>query len=288
MNILVTGGAGFIGRHLVAKLLSNGHDVTVYDNFSSSKKSPMGNVKIIEGDIRDESDVMRAMKGAEAVFHLAAIKEIRNVDDDLVYSVNFLGSKVVFEAAKAQGAKIVFASSAAVYGEAKVCKEADDCQPTSQYGKSKLKAEKMCNGFVARLFNVYGPGGSSVINTFCRLIPKYEDITVFGHGNQTRDFIYIDDVISALLIGLQLEGVYNIGTGKETSVLEIADIIHEMTKSKPSIKFVPAVPGEVYRSKADISKIQQTAWFPKTELQDGIRKILVGEEFDFSVVEHLK
>ena len=288
MKILVTGGAGFIGRNLVSRLLSDGHEVTIYDNFSSSKKEPVGAAKIIEGDIRDADDVARAMKGSNTVFHLAAIKEIRNVDEDLIYNTNFIGSKVVFEAAKEQGAKVVFASSAAVYGEAKLCREADECRPTNQYGKSKLKAEKLCGGFVARLFNVYGPNGHGVVNTFCRLIPKYEPVTVYGHGTQTRDFIYIDDVVNALVTGLQLEGVYNVGTGKETSVLEVADMVHEMTKAKPDIKFTAPFPGEVMRSKADISKIQQTEWFPKTELGDGIRKILISEGFDFSVVESLK
>ena len=288
MNILVTGGAGFIGRNLASRLLSAGHNVTIYDNFSSSKKELVGSAEIIEGDIRDAGDVARAMKGMEAVFHLAAIKDIRNVDEDLVYNTNFIGSKCVFEAAKDAGAKTVFTSSAAVYGEAKVCRESGECHPTNQYGKSKLKAEKLCNGFVARLFNVYGPNGHGVVNTFCRLIPKYEPVTVFGHGTQTRDFVYIDDVVNALIMGLRLEGVYNIGTGKETSVLEVADTIHAMTKAKPDIKFTAPFPGEVMRSKADISKIQQTEWFPKVGLDDGIRKVLVSEGFDFSVVEHLK
>ena len=290
MNILVTGGTGFIGRHLVSKLVSKGHNVTAYDNFSTSKKDSIDKVKIIEGDVRDVDDVQRAMKGIEAVFHLAAITEARSTNDDLVYNTNFIGSKNVFEVAKAAGAKVIFTSSAAVYGESKITKESDECHPISQYGKSKLRAEKLCpeGSFIVRLFNAYGPGGHSVINKFCKLIPKYEDVTIFGHGNQTRDFIYVDDVVNALVLGLEVSGTYNIGTGKETSVMEIVDIIHIMTKSKPNIKFGPAVPGEIMRSKADITNIQKTTWFPKTELPDGITMVLKSQGFDFSVIEHLK
>ncbi|MBI4174389.1 MAG: NAD-dependent epimerase/dehydratase family protein, partial [Candidatus Aenigmarchaeota archaeon] len=112
MNILVTGGAGFIGRHLVNRLISLGHSVSIYDNFSTSKKSAT-QANIIEGDIRDAGDMARAMRGVEIVFHLAAISDLR-ADEDLIYSTNFIGSKNVFDAAKQAGAKIIFTSSSAV------------------------------------------------------------------------------------------------------------------------------------------------------------------------------
>ncbi len=289
MKILVTGGAGFVGRHLVKRLLHDGHGVAVYDNFSNSKNEQLEGVKVIEGDVRDADDVQRAMKGIEAVFHLAAVSEARSTDDDLVYNTNFIGSKNIFEAAKAANAKVIFTSSAAVYGDTKLAKETDECRPINQYGKSKLRAEKICheNAFIARLFNVYGPNGNSVINRFCKLIPKYDDVPVYGHGTQTRDFIYIDDAVSALVMGLGMNGTYNIGTGKETSLLGVIDAIHEMTKSRPNVKFLPAV-SEVQRSKADITKISATEWFPRVELVDGIRNTLVSQGFDFSAVEHLK
>ena len=274
MRILVTGGAGFIGRHLTERLLAAGHEVSVYDDFSHSKKD-MDGVKTIEGDVRDAEDVKRAMRDMQAVFHLAAISDAR-AEDDAVYSVNFIGSKNVFEAAKEAGAKIIFTSSAAVYGETKTTKEDAACNPLNQYGKSKLRAEKICpdDAFIARLFNVYGPNGNSVINKFCRLMPKYEPVTVYGHGTQTRDYIYVDDVVSALVMGLQMSGTYNVGTGKETSLLEVVDMIHAMTKSKPDIKFTAAPPGEIMRSKADITKIQQTEWYSKVQIQGGIELVL--------------
>lgn len=289
MKILVTGGAGFIGRNLVNRLLHGGHSVVVYDNFSNSKNVNLGEAKIIEGDVRDVADVQRAMKDIEAVFHLAAMSDSREADEDAMYNINFIGSKNVFEAAKSTGAKVLFASSAAVYGDTKLAKETDECKPINQYGKSKLRAEKICpeNTFIARLFNVYGPGGNSVINKFCKLIPNYEDVAIHGHGTQTRDFIYIDDIVNALVMGLNMNGIYNIGTGKETSLLGVIDIIHEMTKSKPNVKFLPAI-NEIQRSKADINKISETEWYPKVELVDGIRHVLESQGFDFSVVEHLK
>ncbi len=289
MKILVTGGAVFIGSHLVKKLLEKGHKVTIYDKFSTSKKEPIGDAKLIEGDVRDADDVQRSMKDIEAVFHLAAISDAR-ADEDLIYNTNFIGSKNVFEAAKEVGAKIVFTSSAAVYGETKLAKESGECRPINQYGKSKLRAEKICpdNAFIARLFNVYGHGGNGVINKFCRLIPNYEPVAVYGHGTQTRYFIYVGDVVNALLLGLEHSGVYNVGTGKETSILQLVDLIHDLTKSKPEIKFERPVEGEIMRSRADITKITATEWYPKVELADGVERTLKAEGFDFSVVEQLK
>src|SRR3989338_4689420 len=142
MKILVTGGAGFIGRHLVKRLQEKGHTVTIYDNFSNSKKDGL-NTTVIEGDIRDAGDVQRAMKDTEVVFHLAAISNARDTDEDAMYNTNFMGSKNVFEAAKAAGAKVIFTSSAAVYGDNKLAKETDECKPINQYGKSKLRAERI-------------------------------------------------------------------------------------------------------------------------------------------------
>ena len=119
-------------------------------------------------------------------------------------------------------------------------------------------------------------------------MPKYEPVTVYGHGTQTRDYIYVDDVVSALVMGLQMSGTYNVGTGKETSLLEVVDMIHAMTKSKPDIKFTAAPPGEIMRSKADITKIQQTEWYSKVQIQGGIELVLKSQGFDFETIKHLK
>jgi len=283
MKILVTGGSGFLGRHLVARLQHEGHEVTVMDNFSGSKKEDIKDVKVIKGDIRDKADATRAVKECEAVFHLAAMTNVRDEDETADYEVNFLGAKNIFERAGEKGAKIIFTSSAAVYGDVAPCTEEAACKPISQYGRSKLKAEnylrkELPESFIIRAFNIYGPGGKSVINNFCRTIPQYKPVTIFGNGMQTRDYVHVQDVVSALMLGLENSGIYNVGTGRETSLLEIIDNIHEITRAKPEYKFALAKAGEIKRSKADISKIKsKLGWSPKIDIKSGILMTLEGE-----------
>ncbi len=270
MKILVTGGAGFIGSHLVDMLVED-HEVIVFDNFSSgNNRNPKA--RYIEGDIRDGLNV----GDCQVVFHLAAVAESRTKDENLVYTANYLGSKNVFEAAKRSGAKVIFTSSAAVYGDNKNPKEDDPCNPISQYGKSKMKAERICppGSFIVRLFNVYGPRGHGVINKFCSLIPAGRQITVYGHGTQTRDYVHVNNVIEALLLGLTNEGTYNVGTGKEKNVLEVADTIHSICGVAPDVRFAHLAEGDVQRSKANIDKIRQLKWEPTIQFYEGIERIL--------------
>lgn len=282
MKILVTGGFGFIGAKLVERLLSLNHEVVVLDHNLPAKKDRLNtNVEAVEGDIRDADDIRKAMKECDAVFHLAAVADVRS-SDDVVYATNFLGAKNVFEVARAKNAKIIFTSSAAVYGNTQLPnRETADCSPISQYGKSKLRAERYLQRefsqdsyFIARLFNVYGTNGNSAINKFCRQITKYEDAIVYGNGLQTRDYIYIDDVIDALVLGLENSGLYNIGTGQDTSTLSLIEMIHQATRCKPGIKFTVPNAGEIARSRADITRISQFGWSPKISLQDGIQLVL--------------
>lgn len=291
MKILVTGGAGFIGSHLAAKLIEQGHDIKILDNFSTSKKENANKkAKVLKGDVRDAADVKAAMRDCECVFHLAAISDARSCDDDTMYQVNFVGSKNVFEAAKKAGAKVIFTSSAAVYGEAKNAREEDKCNPISQYGKSKIRAEKICqpDAFIARMFNVYGPGGKSIVNKLCKLVPKYEDMPVFGTGMQTRDFVYVDDVVSALMLGMENSGIYNVATGKETSVLELIDLVQSATNAKATIKFMQPDANDIKRSKADIRKITTLSWTPAVSLEEGIRLILKSTGFNFDLLKHTR
>lgn len=278
MKILVTGGAGFIGSHLVNRLAEMNNEVVVLDNLSKGKKENVNKkARFVLGDIRDPVTVNTAMSGCEAVFHLAALTDARSSDDDAMYQVNFLGSENVFKIAKNVGARVIFASSAAVYGEAK-CSEDGACAPLSQYGKSKLKAEKALqkqdSAFIGRIFNAYGPRGSSVINKFCSKIPEYQEVTVLGSGLQTRDFVHVNDVVNALILGLEHNGLYNIGTGTETSVLQLIDLIHNITKAKPAMKFMPPVEGDIKRSRADIEKIKSIGWQPRLSIEDGVRSLL--------------
>lgn len=283
MKILVTGGCGFIGTHLVNKLIELGNEVVVLDSLSGGKKPNLNEkATLVEGDIRDSDNIRKAMNGCSVVFHLAAVTDVRNANDDLIYSTNFLGAKNVFEVARAKNTKVIFPSSAAVYGNAPIPhKESTDCNPVSQYGKSKLRAEKYLvqqapqdSYFIVRLFNVYGPGGSSGVNKFCKKITKYDDVVVFGNGLQTRDYVYVSDAVDALLLGLTNSGLYNVGTGQDVSTLSLIETIHNMTRCKPDIKFTIPNASEIARSKADITKISQLGWSPKISLHDGIQLVL--------------
>ncbi|MDI6721799.1 MAG: NAD-dependent epimerase/dehydratase family protein [Candidatus Aenigmarchaeota archaeon] len=276
MKVLVTGGAGFIGSNLVDYLIKEGHEANILDSIASGKKNINKKAKFFEGDIRDEDDVRAAMHGCQAVFHLAAIADAREDGDDINYNVNYLGAKNVFDMARENGAKIIFTSSAAVYGDKQTaCKEDGKCEPIGEYGKNKLRSEKAAgrDAFILRMFNVYGPRGNSVVNRFCERIPEYNEIHVFGNGLQTRDFVHVNDVIEALVLGLDRVGVYNAGTGIETTVLNLIDMIFNLTRNKPNVRYDMAK-NEIKRSKADISKIKKLGWEPKITLKDGIKDLL--------------
>ncbi len=286
MRILVTGGAGFIGSHLVNRLIASGNEVVVLDNLSTGKKEYMHpEAKFVRGDITEPITVNEAMKNCSAVFHLAASADV-NGDPDMDYKVNYLGAKTVFERAEKNNAKVVFTSSAAVYGDARVPhSESAECKPVSQYGRSKLKAEKALpkDAFAVRIFNCYGLRGRGAVNTFCRKIPQYEDITVYGNGLQTRDYVYVSDIVDALMLGIDNPGICNAGTGAETSLLNLIDIIHKVANAKPHIKF--AMPkNEVLRSKADISRIRALGWEPKIKLEEGVKLTLEGMGYKFEEV----
>ena len=276
MRILITGGAGFIGSNLADRLLKEGHETVILDSFSSGKKENVNTkAKLFTGDIRDYDDIAAAMRGCNVVFHLAAATDARD-DGENNYNVNYLGAKNVFDAAKEFNAKIIFTSSAAVYGEKQgACSESDKCDPMNENGKNKPRAERAAgeNAFVTRLFNVYGPRGNSVVNRFCERIPEYKEIHVFGNGLQTRDFVHVQDVVNSLVIGIEKAGIYNVGTGTETSVLNLMDMIFEMTRNKPNARH-DQEHKEIKRSKADITKIKMLGWDPKITIKDGVKSLL--------------
>ena len=198
MRILVTGGCGFIGSHLTNTLIEKGHEVVVLDNLVSGKKERLDPKAVfIHGDIISPDDIKRAIEGCGAVFHLAALTDLRRTTDEMISKVNLVGSKNVFSAAEENNAKVIFTSSAAVYGNSRTAEDSE-CNPLSFYGENKLEAEKiLLDAFIARLFNVYGPYGKSFVNTLCRRIPLDEEVTVYGDGSMTRDYIYVEDVVSS-------------------------------------------------------------------------------------------
>ena len=280
MKILVTGGVGFIGSCLVNQLVK-GNDVVVLDNLSTGKKENLNpKAAFIKGDVREERDVKKAIDGCGVVFHLAAQTDVRKSleNPDLDYQVNAVGSQNVFSAARETNAKIIFTSSAAVYGDAKPpVKEDDACKPISEYGKNKLHAERLLKNyekaFIVRIFNCYGPRGNSVINTFCSQLKAGKDLAVFGNGLQTRDFIYIDDVVSALLLGMKNTGTYNVGSGHETSILNLIDTVAAISEKKPKMRFERHREGDIERSRPDVSKIQKLGWSAKIGLEKGVERV---------------
>jgi UDP-glucose 4-epimerase len=242
-NVLVTGGAGFIGSHLVPKLIEKGCSVVVFDNLSSGKKENLSgvqnhpNFKFMLGDIRDKAAMHKALEGVDAVVHLAALIDVAAsvADPALTHDVNVSGTlNVLQEAVQCTAKRFVFASSTAVYGDVKTLpvKEDTALRPISPYAASKAACEAYCTAFAGcygidtvalRFFNVYGPKNenspySGVITKFLRKAKNGEPLTVEGDGEQTRDFIHVSDIAAALALALEAKqvhaDVFNVCTGK--------------------------------------------------------------------------
>jgi UDP-glucose 4-epimerase len=287
MRTVVTGGAGFVGSHLVDALVARGDEVTVVDDLSSGKRENLNpRASFLEGDIREGFDA----GSAELVFHLAAQADVqasvRRPDRDA--AVNVVGTVQVLEAAA--GARVVFTSTGgAIYGE---CDEpaAEDAprRPLSPYGISKLCGEEYLLGWnrihgsghvVLRLANVYGPrqdagleGG--VVAIFLERMARGDETTIFGDGAQQRDFAYVGDVVDALLAaGGREGGVFNVGTGQATSVLDLHRACRAVAGSDAEPRFEPARLGDIRRSVLDPSLAsRELGWQPRVPLDAGLRR----------------
>jgi UDP-glucose 4-epimerase len=302
---LITGGCGFIGSHLVDALLAMGHDVRVLDDLSTGKRSniPEDQVELIIGDVADPATVGRAMKDVDGCFHLAAIASVQRANDDWseVHRINMAGTVAVFEAAGKAGKNgepipVVYASSAAVYGDSDdpVLTEDSETVPQSAYGADKLASELQAHvaglvhhvptiGF--RFFNVYGPRQdpaspySGVISIFAHRISEGKPITIYGDGQQTRDFIYVGDVIPHLIAGIDKAStdapVFNVCTGETTSILELARTIAHLVQTKPKIQFEDARPGDIRHSQGDPSEAEEYLRVSaETELEEGLGELI--------------
>ena len=294
-EILVTGGAGFIGSHLVKGLVKRGYSVRVLDNFSTGSIENIEEVKnkidLIEGDVRDYETVKRALQGAEAVVHLAALISVSESIEkpDLYFEVNVRGTYNVSKAFEGNGG-LVFISSSAVYGDPLYVPIDEDhpLNPKSPYGASKaagesfVKAFSELNGYrpiILRLFNVYGPGQSKayagVITEFISRVSMGERPAIFGDGDQTRDFVHVSDVIEAIASALEREkarGTYNIGSGREVRINDLARLVLKaFGKEEMSPIHAPPRAGDIRRSTADIKKAMEDFGFqPRVELEKGI------------------
>jgi UDP-glucose 4-epimerase len=277
--ILVTGGAGFIGSHLVKTLAELGNSVRVLDNLSTGKKQNLAGLsselQLIIGDIRDPKAVCKAVENVDIVVHLAALIDVHeSLEKPLLYhDVNSTGTLNLLESSRGKLAKFILASTAAVYGNPVRLPigENHSLNPVSPYAASKLSAENYCLAFhnsyglrttVLRLFNVYGPGQSprgysGVITKFIDRIRKNQPLEIFGDGKQTRDFIFVDDVVRFILKALECDaaGIYNVGTGRSVSIRCLADLLLELTDRKDlGIVFDNCRPEDVLHSVADMSK----------------------------------
>lgn len=301
MNILVTGGAGFIGKHLVKFLLENGNIVTIFDNFSNSSKksiSPLIDIgaRVIEGDITKINEITCATKNQDLVIHLAAKISVQDSirNPAKTFQVNVDGTKNVLIACKKNRIKkLIVASSAAVYGNSLpnvVLTEESETNPISPYGQSKVKMEQIIKNFaleydinyiILRFFNIYGVGQSDeyagVITKFIKRISQNKHLEIFGDGLQTRDFVSIYDVINSIYNALSnnKNGTYNIASGKIVTINELAELIISLTEKKIKINHVAMKKGDILYSQADISLAKKNLkYYPKIELEEGIKKIL--------------
>jgi UDP-glucose 4-epimerase len=304
-RVLVTGGAGFIGSHLIDELLSKDFDVVVLDDFSGGRRDNLSlhfgkpGFCLVEGDIRNSSDVKKALDDVDVVFHLAAIVSVNlSVKNPLlVNEVNVSGTLNVLRQSLEAGVKrFVYASSCAVYGDPVrlPIDEEHPTRPLSPYGASKLAAEHYCRVFhevygfetvCLRFFNVYGsrqPIGpySGVITKFVDRLKRGEEPIIYGDGEQTRDFVFVRDVADACLRAMRRKNcvgeVINVGTGLETSINKLANVLAELFNLR-DVKFVYAKPqaGDIRRSCADSSKAEKILGYkPKTSLREGLTILL--------------
>ena len=296
MKILVTGGAGFIGSNLVKQLIVDGNEVVVLDNLMSGYQSnlkPFTAVRFIQGDIRDDVAVSNAMEGVEVVFHLAAsVGNKRSIDNPLVdASINVMGTLTVLEAARRCGVrKIVASSSAGIFGELKTLpiKEDHPVEPDTPYGSTKLCMEKLCLAYAKlynieavclRYFNVYGPNQrfdayGNVIPIFVFKMLHNEPLTIFGDGEQTRDFVNVHDVVQANIKAAMTRGVsgaFNIGSGTTITINNLVAILQNTAAIAVKVIHGDPRPGDVRDSLADISAARNAFGFePSAQIEEGL------------------
>ncbi|MCS7238277.1 MAG: SDR family oxidoreductase [Thermoguttaceae bacterium] len=298
---LVTGGAGFIGSHLVEALVERGHIVRVIDNLSTGKLSNLErvlrNIEFVAGDVCDESLVNDLMHGVDYVFHIAALASVpRSVEAPLEsHAACATGTVTILDAARRAGVRrVIYASSSAVYGDQPTAakRETDLPQPISPYGAAKLAGEIYCLAFYAtygletvalRYFNVFGPRQdpespyAAVIPRFITAIVRGSQPTIYGDGRQSRDFTFVGDVVRANLLAMENPAaagrVFNIATGRAVSLLELLGVLEEILDQEIAPIFAPPRPGDIRHSMADITLARQILGFePVTSLIEGLRR----------------
>lgn len=303
-RILVTGGAGFIGSHLADALLARGHAVRVLDNLSSGRRANLAldhpGLELVVGDVADPAVVRRALAGCTAVAHLAAVASVQASVEDPVgtHRSNFLGTLSLCEAMREQGVRrVLFASSAAVYGqngEGTAIDEDTAKAPLTPYAVDKLASEHYLDFYrrqhglepaVFRFFNIFGPRQdpsspySGVISIFAERARAGQPITVFGDGEQTRDFVYVADLVALLVQALEapqtVAGALNVGLGRATSLNQLLASLGELLGGLPPVSHAPARAGDIRHSRADNRRLlAHFAFAEPTSIRDGLARLL--------------
>ncbi len=295
-KVLVTGGAGFIGSHLVRSLLDRGDRVRVLDNLSTGSKANLAGLEVdfIEGDIRDAAVVQQSIKDVDFIFHLAAFISVAgSMEDPLTcYTANLNGSlNVLMQASQAGVQRVVLASSAAIYGESESpVAENHPLNPQSPYAASKLAMEQAAKLFsqsfsletvCLRFFNAYGPR-QSPDSPYAAAIPKFiqvmlagEPATIHGDGRQTRDFVYVKDIVEAMLLAAGGDSIdsriFNIAGGNSIPINELVETLQQFFPETPDPVFGPPRQGDLRFSEADISLAERSLGYrPRIDLQEGL------------------
>ena len=294
MKFLVTGGSGFIGSHLVHRLQSHG-PVTVLDNLSTGKETNLQGLscRFLRGSILDPASLQDALTGVTHVFHLAAMVSVPEsvAYPDRCQEMNVEGTGLVLAAAaRARAQRLVLASSCAIYGNDPTMPKTETLPPApaSPYAQSKLAGEALClssplPGVALRFFNVFGPRQDPQ-GPYAAAVPKLLEaalagtpLPIHGDGLQTRDFVFVEDVTSALLhaaLHPEMTGSYNVASGQSISILQLAQTILTATQSTSPINHSPARTADVRFSSASIARILATGWQPSVDLLSGLRQML--------------
>ena len=303
MKILVTGGAGFIGSHIVEYLVQRGDNVTILDNLNTGKIENLSKVKnninFVNGDIRDYKLLESLVNDSDGVFHeaaLAAVQQSFKMQDEY-FDVNVYGTENILKLAKEYGFKVVYASSSSVYGNHNhiPIKENDDRNPANPYAQTKLEDELLAEKYSEigvrviglRYFNVFGRRQSKeyagVIKLFLEKIQQNEDPKINGDGLQTRDFVYIKDVVKANILAMDSNvkhAFLNVGTGSSISIMDLANVVIDASGLSLKPYHGPELPGDIKTTQADIGLIKKLlGWEPETRLEDWLNEVISAKNF---------
>ena len=302
MRVLVTGGGGFIGSHLVDRLRTDGHEVRVLDNFATGRRENLlevADVELVEGDVQSYERVHAAVRGIEVVFHQAALPSVpRSVQDPLTSNAtNVTGTLNVLLAARDEGVtRVVFASSSSVYGANPELPKREDMTPLpiAPYAVAKLAGEGYCRSFThvfgletvaLRYFNVFGPR-QDPLSQYAAVVPNFvtaalegTEPVVFGDGEQSRDFTHVDNVVEANVRAMDAPeasgGTFNVAAGERTSLNRLLELVAAITGRPLDARYEDPRPGDVRHSEADVSRARETLGYtPIVSLEDGLRRTI--------------